>query len=247
MNKPLLLFAFTLVFATPQLFAQVAQATPSSNASAAAVIATMRSIRAASQAGDVRAWSDQVADDCIFVEPTGHLQSKARHMPTSSASGALKVTSDLSDIKVQQFGETAVLTYIEKLTAETNASMSRSVVRFAEVYKRKGDVWILILSSETPVPQRQAIKLDAAIYDDYLGEYQMAPSLIGTVSREGNRLLLKGTGWKQGYELIPFEEDKFFVTEFENTEIIFVRDEHGKVIQQVSRTNGQDMVAKKLK
>jgi ketosteroid isomerase-like protein len=246
MNKPLLLFAFILIFATPQLSAQ-SRETPPSRDPSTEVIATMRNIRAASQAGDVRAWSDQVADNCIFVEPTGHLQSKTRHTPALAASGALKITSDLSDMKVQQFGDTAVLTYVEKVTTEVNSNTTRSVVRFAEVYRRKGEGWMLILSTETPVPQRQAIKLDPTMCDDYLGQYEIAPGLIGTVSREGNRLFLRGTGWKQAYELVPFEKDKFFVTEFEITEIIFVRDDQGKVIQQVSRTNGQDMVAKKLK
>jgi ketosteroid isomerase-like protein len=246
MNKPSRLFVFILLSAVSQMLAQ-SSAAPTAGDAKASIIATVRSVRTANEAGDVQAWSNQVADDCIFVEPTGHLRSKAQHTPTQNSHAVVSVTNELSNIKVQQFGETAIATYVETLMAKAGGNTNRSVVRFAEVYKRKGEGWVLILSTETPIPQRQAIKVDPAIYGDYVGEYQMAPELVGTVSREGNKLFLKGTGWKQGYELVPFEKDKFFVTEFESTEIIFARDEHGKVTQQVSRTNGQDMVAKKIK
>ncbi len=60
-------------------------------------------------------------------------------------------------------------------------------------------------------------------------------------------LMLKGTGWKKAYELLPRSKDTFFVQEFENTEITFVRDDSGKVTHQLSRTNGQEMSARKLK
>jgi D-alanyl-D-alanine-carboxypeptidase/D-alanyl-D-alanine-endopeptidase len=119
-------------------------------------------------------------------------------------------------------------------------------VRFTEAYKRGARGWQMILSAETPIPQRQAIKIDPAVYDDFVGDYQVAPNVIGTVTRDGDKLVLKGTGWKKAYELLPLAKDTFFVREFENTEITFVRDGRGKVTHQLSRTNGQEIIAKKL-
>lgn len=240
-----LLFALLVTFGVLPSIAQQSRAIEA-DGTKAAVTAAMHGIRAASAAGDTEKWKSLVAESCIFVEPTGRLRTREWHIPTKAATN-VKTTTELTEINVHQYGDTAVLTYVETMKAEIGENVSRSVVRFTEAYNRGARGWQMILSSETPIPQRQEIKLDPALYEDFVGDYQVAPNVIGTVTREDDRLMLKGTGWKNAYELLPLSKDTFFVREFENTEITFVRDERGKVTHQLSRTNGQETVAKKLK
>ena len=42
--------------------------------------------------------------------------------------------------------------------------------------------------------ERKAIKIDPAIFDAYVGEYQLTPTLVLTVSREGDKLMAQATG-----------------------------------------------------
>jgi hypothetical protein len=221
--------------------------TPQPSDTKTEVTAAMRSIRSASAAGEVDQWQSLVADKCIFIEPTGRRASRSWHIPSKAAiKSAVQVKVDIGNIAVEDFGSTAVLTYVETTQAQVGDNSIRTVTRFTETYQRAPKGWQMVASAETPVPQRTAIKIDPKLLDDYLGEYQVAPNLIGTVFRQGDKLMLIGTGWKQPYELVPLAKDSFFVKEFENTEIVFVRDNNGKVIEHMSRTDGHDMVAPKV-
>ena len=60
-------------------------------------------------------------------------------------------------------------------------------------------------SSEAPV----AIVLDSAVLDRYSGDYQLAPSAVLTVTREGNQLFAQLTGQPKA-EIFAQSESEFF-------------------------------------
>jgi hypothetical protein len=95
--------------------------------------------------------------------------------------------------------------------------------------------------------EKKPVPVDRRIYSEYLGDYQMAPELVGKVYLDGEKLMLIGTGWKQAYELLPLGQDTFFVKEMPNNEILFIRDKDGKVTAQGPSREGHGPTGRKIK
>jgi len=84
-----------------------------------------------------------------------------------------------------------------------------------------------------------------ALYDAYVGDYELAPGFVLTVTREGDRLMTQATG-QQKVEVFPSSETEFFLRVVD-AQITFVRGPEGKVDQLVLHQGGRDMPAKKRK
>lgn len=52
--------------------------------------------------------------------------------------------------------------------------------------------------------------MDPAIYDAYVGRYELAPAFALSITREGDRLLSQATNQAQ-VEIFPESETKFFL------------------------------------
>jgi hypothetical protein len=79
-------------------------------------------------------------------------------------------------------------------------------------------------------PREKTItKVDPRIYDAYVGEYEIAPGLILTVTREGDKLMSQATGQPKA-ELFPESETVFFVKDA-NAQFTFIRKDGGRVTQ----------------
>jgi CubicO group peptidase (beta-lactamase class C family) len=90
-----------------------------------------------------------------------------------------------------------------------------------------------------------AIKLDPKIYDAYVGQYELSPNFIITISREGDGLHAQATG--QGkFEVFPVTETKFFY-KVVDAQIMFNRSDAGVVESLTLYQNGMEMPAKRLK
>lgn len=68
-------------------------------------------------------------------------------------------------------------------------------------------------------------KVDAKIYDAYVGQYELAPGLVISVTRENDKLFAAVAGQKS--ELLPESETVFFT--LSNSTVEFVKDESGEV------------------
>jgi CubicO group peptidase (beta-lactamase class C family) len=97
---------------------------------------------------------------------------------------------------------------------------------------------------ELPV-ERVVVKVDPKIYDAYVGEYELEPNFVLTVTREGDRLLMQATGQGKA-ELFPTSETNFF-PKVVRADITFVKDAAGRVTHLVLNQNGRQMNAKKIK
>lgn len=91
---------------------------------------------------------------------------------------------------------------------------------------------------------KKAVKVDTSIYDDYIGEYELAPNTILTISREGNKLFAHATG-QVIIEIFPLSETRYFF-KVVNAEISFIRDKEGKVNELTLHQEG-DHTAKRIK
>ncbi len=97
---------------------------------------------------------------------------------------------------------------------------------------------------ELPV-ERVAVKVDPKIYDAYVGEYELEPGFVFTITREGDRLMMQATG--QGkVEAFPASETNFFF-KVVRADITFFKDAAGGVTRLVLNQGGRQMNAKKIK
>ena len=100
------------------------------------------------------------------------------------------------------------------------------------------------VSSVVPA-ERKVAKVDPKIYDEYAGEYQLAPGAVFTVKREGEKLTVQLTG-QPAFEVFP-ESEKDFFYKVVDAQISFVKDGAGKVTRLVLHQNGVDQEAKRVR
>ena len=92
-------------------------------------------------------------------------------------------------------------------------------------------------------PERSVAKVDPALYDAYVGEYELAPGFILTVTREGDRLMTQATD-QEKLEVFPSSETEFFL-KVVDARITFIKGADGRVDQLVLHQGGRDVPAKR--
>jgi CubicO group peptidase (beta-lactamase class C family) len=97
---------------------------------------------------------------------------------------------------------------------------------------------------ELPV-ERVVAKVDPKIYDAYVGEYELGPGFVFTITREGDHLMMQATGQGKA-EAFPASETNFFF-KVVRADITFVKDATGSVTHLVLNQGGRQMNAKKIK
>ncbi len=95
-----------------------------------------------------------------------------------------------------------------------------------------------------PPALRTAVEVDPAIYDAYVGGYQLTEDLVFTVTRQGDRLFVQLTGQPR-FEVFPEAETKFFLRVVD-AQITFGRSEDGSVDHLVLHQGGVDQRAGRL-
>ena len=86
--------------------------------------------------------------------------------------------------------------------------------------------------------------MDPAIYDAYVGRYQLVENLVFTVTRQGDRLFVQLTGQPR-FEVFPESETQFFLRVVD-AQITFGRAEDGSVDHLVLHQNGVDQPAGRM-
>jgi hypothetical protein len=88
-------------------------------------------------------------------------------------------------------------------------------------------------------------KVDSAGFDTFVGDYEIAPNFVLTVTKEGDKLFGQATG--QGkLELEPVSEDQFAVPSAKAM-VVFEKNSEGKIAGLVLSQGGRDTKAKKIK
>ena len=88
------------------------------------------------------------------------------------------------------------------------------------------------------------VELPQEVLDEYVGRYELAPSFIITVTREGDQMIAQATGQPQ-FEIYPSAKDRFYVTAVE-AQITFNRGPDGEVESLTLHQGGRDMPGKKI-
>jgi len=83
-------------------------------------------------------------------------------------------------------------------------------------------------------------------YDIYVGQYQVAPDFILTITNENNKLMGQPTGDEKA-EFKPETDPDMFYSERVNARLKFVKDAAGVVVGVVVTIDGKDFPSKKIK
>lgn len=98
------------------------------------------------------------------------------------------------------------------------------------------------------IPERKVVKIDPKILDAYAGQYQANPSVVVTLTREGDKLMLQQGSSPEKRELLPESPTSFFANENRRLTYSFVKDETGQVAYMVVQVEGRETGrAKKIK
>ncbi len=95
------------------------------------------------------------------------------------------------------------------------------------------------LKEETPA------QIDPAVYDAYVGEYELAPGMTITVTKEGAQLFVQLTGQPR-FEIFPRSATEYFL-QVVKADLTFVKDEAGNVASLILKQGGVEQTARKVK
>jgi D-alanyl-D-alanine carboxypeptidase len=96
-----------------------------------------------------------------------------------------------------------------------------------------------------PAAERKTAAVVPATLDQLVGEYELMPGFVLTVTREGDRLMTQATGQSK-IEVFP-ESDLQFFLKVVDAQITFVKDASGAVTSLILHQGGRDLPAKKIK
>ncbi|MBW4692594.1 MAG: serine hydrolase [Lyngbya sp. HA4199-MV5] len=133
-------------------------------------------------------------------------------------------------------------TTIARYPHEQVAIIVLSNLETAPVARIGNDLAAILFGKAYQLPQkRQAIALDPAIYETYIGAYELAPGIILSVTTESQRIFVQLTGQNR-VELFPEAATQFFV-KVVDAQLTFVAEETGKAARVILHQGGRDQTA----
>jgi CubicO group peptidase (beta-lactamase class C family) len=116
----------------------------------------------------------------------------------------------------------------------------------AQPGKMASDLYALLNGREyTPPRLHVAIQLDSAILKQYVGEYQLAPNFVITITLENGNLISRATG--QGKAEIFPEKEGFFFLKIVDAQLEFIKGANNEVEKLVLHQGGRLVPGKKIR
>lgn len=110
------------------------------------------------------------------------------------------------------------------------------------------DIGMHLLDSHVPLlpppKEHKEIAVDPKLFDGYVGQYQLAPNFILTITREGDQLFAQATGQPK-VQIFPSSAREFFL-KVVDAQITFETDSTGRAISLTLHQNGADVPAKRV-
>jgi serine-type D-Ala-D-Ala carboxypeptidase/endopeptidase len=102
------------------------------------------------------------------------------------------------------------------------------------------------IEGQLPPPQEhREITVDPKLLNNYVGQYQLAPNFILTVTREGDKLMTQATGQSK-VQVFPESDHEFFL-KVVDAQITFQSDSTGRATGLILHQNGADISAKRIR
>jgi Domain of unknown function (DUF4440)/Domain of unknown function (DUF3471) len=199
--------------------------------------------------GDKAVWDRYLAEGSIYADEEGRVLTKdelikeLRPLPPGYQ-GSIKVGETKSLVQ----GNVAVLSHVDH--EELVLYGQRLLTNFLTTHtwaKQKNGEWQVVSTQVMALHnERKPAVIDLKNLDSYLGQYELAPEVSYTVTREGDKLFGQRTG-RAKEELLPLCVDMFYRKGTWRGEKVFHRDGQGRVVTMLDRRENNDLVWKKIK
>lgn len=196
--------------------------------------------------GNKSVWERYLADDCLNVDENGNVLTKSELLKDfgplpAGYIGRIEVT----DPQVRTAGDTAVITHRDREHLELYGQKMLTQFQTTSTFVRRNGQWQMIFSHVSVLPSELSpVSVNPNIYDRYTGEYELAPDIVYTVTREGDKLMGQRSG-RQKEELFPISETMFFRKGNPRGVKIFETDGKGNVIRLIDRRDNNDIIWKR--
>ena len=100
---------------------------------------------------DIAGFGSIMADDAVFTGPDGAVQTKAQLLADIKAGELVIESTNISDLKVRVFGDSAVATYT---TTDKGKYKGRDIsgrYRWTDTFVRRGGKWQVVAGQGTPI------------------------------------------------------------------------------------------------
>jgi len=199
--------------------------------------------------GDRAAFDRIVADDAVMTYGNGKVGNKSEAIAEIKAPADASYSLTGDDVQVRVYGDTAIVTGRVTEKGIFNGHSINSQSRYTDVWIRRNARWQVVAAQNTRLPQERpaataATNTNPNAYDAYVGQYELAPNLVITITRDGNRLMSELGGRKS--ELAPQSETQFSIPAA-NIKVTFVRDANGEVTHLIVNDNGREGQARKVR
>lgn len=198
--------------------------------------------------GDKAAFDRIVADDFTGTDESAKVRNKTQERELVQVQpSAAGVTLSNEEVQFRVYEDTAVATgrIVSKLQSGGESTINFQS-RFTDTFLKRQGRWQVVARHYSRVPpERVAIKLDSKLFDNYAGQYELAPNVFFTVTKEGDSLIGQAAGQPK-IELHAESEISFFLKEVP-AQILFLRDEKGQVARLIFIQDGRIIPARKIK
>ncbi len=198
--------------------------------------------------GDKATFDRIVADDFTGTDESAKVRNKAQERELIQAPPAsIKTSLTNEDVRVRIYGDAAIVT--GRIVVKTQLSGQAEISfqsRFTDTFLKRQERWQVVARHYSRLPlERTAVKLDPKVYDQYVGQYEVAPAFVLTVTKEGEKLMSQATGQPK-FELLPVSEVAFFIKDI-SALFIFMRGPSGEVERMITVQDGVIITAKRVK
>jgi hypothetical protein len=194
--------------------------------------------------GDKPKWKSHISDSCLWAGENVATTAEVLDSIIPSSKD-FRASYELSQFKVQQYGDVAIVTYLQSDTINRANQNIQATYRYLDTYIHRDNKWQLIAASETFVPPPPIrTNISAEILKTYVGDYQFSSTSIFTITLENGKLIGQVTDQEKS-ELIPENETTFFSIG-ESARYIFAKNDKGNVDRLIYRTRAGDMILKKV-
>lgn len=198
--------------------------------------------------GDKQIFDRIVADDFTGTDESAKVRDKAQERELVQAPPAsVKTSLTNEDVRVRIYADTAIVTgRIVINTHLAGQAVAHFESRFTDTFLKRQGRWQVAARHYSRLPvERTAVKVDPKIYDQYVGQYEVAPNFVLNVTKEGEKLMSQATGQPK-LELLAESEIGFFIKDI-SALFIFMRGQSGEVERMITVQDGRIISAKRVK
>ena len=103
---------------------------------------------------DAKALDEILADDLMYTHSGGRTETKAEFISNSTKAGGTRYHGlTQEDVKVRQYGDTAILTGHGIVHVESNSGDRKFPIRFIDIYVKQDGAWRMVSWQSTKLPE----------------------------------------------------------------------------------------------